>query len=155
MINNVDERQLGKRYQTKVRSFSGATTTDLEDYLKPLLRKKPDKIILVVGTNDIQHPPVADILKNIKRLMEQITESLPDCHIVISEIIKRKMKNGDENQAIAKKIAEFNKSLKSMNVDILQQQNILVEHLGMRGLHLNVQGNFQLTKNLNEKIRCI
>ena len=155
MIDNVDERQLGKRYQTKVRSFSGATTTDLEDYLKPLLRKKPDKIILVVGTNDIQHRPVADILKNIKRLMEQITESLPDCHIVISEIIKRKMKNGDENQAIAKKIAEFNKSLKSMNVDILQQQNILVEHLGMRGLHLNVQGNFQLTKNLNEKIRCI
>ena len=64
----------------------------------------------------IQHRPVADILKNIKRLMEQITESLPDCHIVISEIIKRKMKNGDENQAIAKKIAEFNKSLKSMNV---------------------------------------
>ena len=39
MINNVDERQLSKRYQTKVRSFSGATT-DLEDYLKPLLRKK-------------------------------------------------------------------------------------------------------------------
>ena len=155
MINNVDERQLGKRYQTKVRSFSGATTTDLEDYLKPLLRKKPDKIILVVGTNDIQHRPVADILKNIKRLMEQISESLPDCHVVISEIIKRKMKNGDENQAIAKKINEFNKSLKSMNVDILQQQNILVEHLGMRGLHLNVQGNFQLTKNLNEKIRCI
>ena len=83
MINNVDEGQLGKRYQTKVHSFSGATTTDLEDYLKPLLRKKPDKIVLVVGTNDIQHRPVADILKNVKRLMEQITESLPDCHIVI------------------------------------------------------------------------
>ena len=108
-----------------------------------------------MGTNDIHHRPVADISKSIKRLMEQITESLPDCHIVISEIIKRKMKNGDENQAIAKKIAEYNKSLKSMNVDILQQQNILVEHLGMRGLHLNVEGNFQLTKNLNEKIRCI
>eukprot|EP00112_Aurelia_sp_Birch-Aquarium-sp1_P005100 Seg158.2 transcript_id=Seg158.2/GoldUCD/mRNA.D3Y31 product="hypothetical protein" protein_id=Seg158.2/GoldUCD/D3Y31 len=142
MINNVDERKLGRRYQTKVRSFSGATTTDLEDYLKPLLRKKPDKIILVVGTNDIQHRPVADILKSIKGLMEQISESLPDCHIVISEIIKREMKNEDENQAIAKKIAEFNKSLKSMNVDILQQQNILVEHLGMRGLHLNIKEIF-------------
>ena len=118
-----------------MRSFSGPTTKDLEDYLKPLLGKKPDKIILVVGTNDIQHQPVVDVLKNIKPLMEQISESLPDCHIVVSEIIKRKMKNGDENQAIAKKIAEFNKSLKSMNVNILQHQNILVEHLGMRGLH--------------------
>ena len=135
MIDNVDERQLGTRYQTKVLTFSGATTKNLEDYLKPLLQIKPDKIILVVGTNDIQHRTVADILKNIKRLMEQISESLPDCHIVVSEIIKRKMKNGDENQAIAKKIAEFNKSLKSMNVNILQHQNILVEHLGMRGLH--------------------
>ena len=138
-----------------MRSFSGATTTDLEDYPKPLLRKKPVKIILVVGTNDIQHRPVADILKNIKRLTENILESLPDCHNVISEIIKRQMKNFNENQAIATKIAEFNKSLKSMKVDVLQQQNILFDHLGMKSLHLNAQGNSQLTKNLNEKIRCI
>ena len=138
-----------------MRSFSGATTIDLEDYLKPLLRKKPVKIILVVGTNDTKHRPVADILKNIKRLTEQISESLPDCHIVISEIIKRQMKNFNENQAIATKIAEFNKSLKSMKVIVLQQQSISVDRLGRKGLHLNAQGNYQLTKNLNEKIRCI
>ena len=72
-INNIDERKLGRRYPVKVRSFcsfSGATTADLEDYLKALLSKKPAKIILVVGTNDIQLRPVADILKNVKRLTE-------------------------------------------------------------------------------------
>ena len=42
-----------------------------------------------------------------------------------------------------------------MKVDVLQQQNTLVDHLAMKGLHSNAQGNSQLTKNLNEKIRCI
>ncbi|CAB4042005.1 Scavenger receptor cysteine-rich type 1 M130, partial [Paramuricea clavata] len=29
-----------------VESFSGATTSDMEDYLRPVLQKEPNKIIL-------------------------------------------------------------------------------------------------------------
>ena len=66
MLNNIDERTLSKRYTTKVRCFRGSTVNDLHDYIKPLIRKKPDKIILVIGTNDIQNESVADVLKGIK-----------------------------------------------------------------------------------------
>ena len=39
-----------------VKSFSGATVTDMEDYIKPIYRKSPEKIILHVGTNDLKTP---------------------------------------------------------------------------------------------------
>ena len=37
-----------------VKSFSGARTEDIEDYLKPLLRKEPEEIILHIGTKNIR-----------------------------------------------------------------------------------------------------
>ena len=37
-----------------VKSFSGATVDDMSDFLKPTLRKHPDKLIIHVGTNDIR-----------------------------------------------------------------------------------------------------
>ena len=33
--------------------YSGSTTDDMVDYIKPITRKKPDVIIMDVGTNDL------------------------------------------------------------------------------------------------------
>ena len=122
--------------------------TDLHDYIKPLLRKQPDKIILVIGTNDIAHEVVGDVLiKRIKLLVNFILEKLPKCHVIVSEIIRRgKYSNLNE------KISKFNHELKSMNIDILRQQNILFEHIGRRGLHLNPYDDTQLVKILLVKL---
>lgn len=38
-----------------VKSFSGAKIDDMEDYLKPLIRKNPYKMVLDVGTNNTTH----------------------------------------------------------------------------------------------------
>lgn len=52
-----------------VKSFSGAKTEDMEDYLKPLIRKEPDEIILHVGTNNVREEDsarmVADHIVNL------------------------------------------------------------------------------------------
>ena len=37
-----------------IKSFSGARVKDMEDYLKPLIRKEPDELILHMGTNNIR-----------------------------------------------------------------------------------------------------
>jgi hypothetical protein len=37
-----------------VKSFSGSKIEDMKDYLKPLNRRKPDKIILHIGTNNLK-----------------------------------------------------------------------------------------------------
>ena len=148
MISNINENTLSRRYQTKVRSFQGSTIKDLHDYIKPLLKKKPDKIVLVIGTNDMVNEKLPDILKSLKSLIDQILEALPDCDVVVSEVIVR-----SDNASLNGKITNFNKALKTMNVDILRQQNITKNHLGKRGLHLNFSGNLQLARNLIEKIR--
>ena len=54
MIKNI--QCLGKAvgHQVVVKSFSGATTKAMKDYLKPNLELSPDQVILHVGTNDLK-----------------------------------------------------------------------------------------------------
>ena len=87
--------------------------------------------------------------------MDMILEKLPDCHLVISEIIRRadSRLNDAELAKLNGKINTFNQSLKKMNVDILRQQNIIQDQLGRDGLHLNFNGNKQLALNIIEKLR--
>ena len=77
---------------TKVRCFNGSTIADLHDYLKPLIKKKPEKIILMVGTNDLMNLSAAEMTKSIKSLSDWILSSIPDCNIIVSEIVRREDK---------------------------------------------------------------
>ena len=44
MLQNLDERRLCKNnFNVKVRAFRGSTINDMYDYLKPLLRKEPER----------------------------------------------------------------------------------------------------------------
>ena len=101
-------------------------------------------------TNDIENSAVSEVLKAIKSLLDLILEKLPNCRIVVSEIIKR---DGKCKANTNGKINEFNSELKKMNIDILRQQNILPEHNNQSGLHLNQHGDGQLAKNIISKIR--
>ena len=38
------------------------------DYLKPLFKKAPEKLILVIGTNDMNKKTPEEILKRLKEL---------------------------------------------------------------------------------------
>ena len=148
MLSNINERTLSRKYKTKIRSFPGATVSDMFDYIKPLLKKRPEKIILVIGANDIEHKMYQEIIVEIKSLVAFIQERLPGCHVVISEVFKRADKKN-----LNSKIANFNKTLKVMNCDTLQQQNITFDLLGKRGFHLNFYGNRQLAMNIINKLK--
>ena len=57
MTKSLNGYEMAKKTNTNckiyVKSFSGATTADMEDYMKPSVRKSPDHFILHVGTNDL------------------------------------------------------------------------------------------------------
>ena len=148
ILRNINERTLSKNFNTKVRSFPGARVSDMFDYLKPLLRKKPGKIILVIGAYDVERNSAQTIMSEIRALTKFIHESTPHCHVVISEIFKR-----TDKRNLNGTINEYNKMLKTMNCDTLRQQNITLDHLGKRGFHLNFSGGKRLAKNIIEKIR--
>ena len=53
MIKGIQEYRISKEGRNvKVCAFPGATTDDMYDYLKLLLTKAPDNIILHIGTNN-------------------------------------------------------------------------------------------------------
>ena len=58
MLSGTEERRISKRdRKVKVKSFAGATIDDICDYIKPLLKKCPDNIILHVDTNNTVNEP--------------------------------------------------------------------------------------------------
>ena len=88
MLAAIDENWLttGKD-KIKVRFFPGARTDDTHDYMKPLLRKLLDYIILHIGTNDALDNTSREILDKILKMY--IQKELPKCKITIPTPIKR------------------------------------------------------------------
>ena len=99
-----------------VKSFGGANCTDMEDYLKPVVRKEPENIILHVGlTNDSNKSTSPDqIAQGIINLGIQINQDSPQTNITISEILPRTDKSNLLTKAsqindIVKKYCDQNK----------------------------------------------
>ena len=89
-----------------VKSFSGATIEDMEDYLKPVIRKEPESIVLHIGTNDLNKLSPKQVADSITNLGTQINEESPNTTIVISSILLRTNKPN-----LASKATEANKLL--------------------------------------------
>ena len=68
-LGKTIERTKGKKENIIVKSFPGATLNCMIHYVKPSIAKKPERIILHCGTND---------LKNVKKPAEEITNNIID-----------------------------------------------------------------------------
>ncbi|CAB4034407.1 Hypothetical predicted protein, partial [Paramuricea clavata] len=54
MLKNLKGYRMSKENKVKISTFPGSTTRDMYDYIKPVLRKKPDQVIIHVGTNSLR-----------------------------------------------------------------------------------------------------
>ena len=50
----------------------------MRDYLKPILRRNPHRIILHVGTNDTKHNKAKKIMDDIDSLCQEIKDTNPE-----------------------------------------------------------------------------
>ena len=132
-----------------VKPFPGATVSDMEDFVKPLTRRSPDKMILHVGTNDLRNNSSPKIIADsIVNIVTQIKEDSPGTAVGISAILVR---NG--NNELAAKATQTNNILKGYcsrnRIPFLSNSNMNhASHLNMRGLHLNRHGSLTLQQNL-------
>ena len=136
-----------------VKSFSGATTSDMEDYLKPILRKEPNKIILHAGTNDITHLTAQRVAEGVLNLGIQVNQDSLSTELVISDILPR-----TDKPNLMLKVNEANKIVKSF---CLENNWAFIDHksfnstcLNTRGLHLNRKGTSIIASNISNYINA-
>ena len=80
ILAGIDENRLTTgKYKVKVRYFPGARTDDMYDYIKALLRKLPDYVILHIRTNDALNSTSREILDKILKLKTYMQKELPKC----------------------------------------------------------------------------
>ena len=145
MIKNIQGTYLGKvvGHWVVVKSFSGATTKAMKDYLKPKLELSLDQVILHVGTNDLKSKEPQQVAGSVVDLPRQI-ENSSNATVIISELVSKRDRF---NEAVKR----VNKQLKFycwQNVwKFIQHQNISEKELNKGRLHLNFKGNPQFFKN--------
>ena len=130
-----------------VKSFSGSKVNDMQDYLKPLLRRNPHQIILHVGTNDIKSEKSPDqLVEGIVKLVCQVREKSAHIKVAISALTIRK-----DGHLIQTKVNQTNNLLNSFcsdnNVDFINHTNIDLDCLNRGGLHLNRRGSMIMQRN--------
>ena len=130
-----------------VKSFSGAHIADMEDYLKPLLRKEPDKINLHVGSNNIRDESPRSVAEGIVNLVTQIQQDFPtSTHLTISPLLPM-----SDNLEFNDKIKEANKILKSFcssrGFKLLRIKKYRLDLCNRRGVYLNRKGSSLLSNS--------
>ena len=85
MISGLREAKLSRNRKVKVRFLLGVKTEDLMFHLIPWLNKKPDNIILHIGTSDGPYSNENAIYVEIKKIKELIRTHYPDCQLQIIE----------------------------------------------------------------------
>ena len=130
--------------------FPGALVEDMEDYLKPLLKKKPSHLILHVGTNHTTNCSSDNVVARILNFKEWIKTQLLDWRIIISLPIRCV-----DNSKADKPIADVNEKMKELGSVFLNNSNITKELLGRKGLHLNARGIARFAMNLLGKLNSL
>ncbi|RUA05524.1 MAG: hypothetical protein DSY43_04440, partial [Gammaproteobacteria bacterium] len=149
IIQPIRGWDLSSSTKVVVKSFSGATTEDMEDFIKPILRKEPENVILHVGTNDVLSlgpKMTADGIINIAR---QIEEESPTTSISISGLIVRK---ADGNNSTATTNNYLTQACRKFHWNFINNDNITLDHLNRGGLHLIKSGSSLLAKNFKSFI---
>ena len=132
----------------RIRNFPGTTADDLNYQVHSMLRKKPKRIIVHIGTNDNTSSTSREILDKLLKLKTLVKETLPETEVTFSTptIIS-------DNGKAARTVRNLCDHLLDLNMDILDSRNITSKHLGRKGLHLNKAGFTRLAKNIIYKLR--
>ena len=120
LLNGIHERGHPKKHNIKVKDHGGATTRDMVDHAKPVLRRAPDTIILHCGTNDlISNVKMIEQMEEILIIAKQESSSVK---IVRSSVVTR------ADQTSIKKVTKLNSKLRSFRnengITLIDHSNI-------------------------------
>ena len=151
ITRNIIGKKLSRNQNVNAFSFSGATIDDMVDFAKPVIKRKPKKIILHVGTNNLKMDQPKKIKNKVAGLVDSIKAEHPSIDVAVSSIIFR-----SDDQSLNSKIDEVNRRLSSFcqskNWVFINNSNIKEDSLNRSGLNLNWKGAYRLASNFREYI---
>lgn len=140
---------MAEEHRVVVKSFAGATTSDMSHYVKPTLDKKPYQIILHAGTNDIGKLSPSEIADNIVNLAREI-ESSTDTQVIISELVTRSdLSASGDVDAVNKRLRKF---CNQRQWHFIRHDDIHSTDLNRGGLHLGETGIAKMYNNFANKL---
>ena len=82
-----------KNNDVKVYAHPGSTTVDMLDYIKPIVRGKPDVLVIHTGTNDLKNG--VNTMKEVRQLVKCMKEldKEEEVKIGFSSVINRSDRN--------------------------------------------------------------
>ena len=192
LLDGIDERKLRN---TKVRIYPGAGVDDMFYNIFPLLRKRPENVIIHAGTNNAMPEEPYVIVEKLMKLKNFIDSILPGCNVILSGLIDSILPgcnvilsglidsilpgcnvilsglidsilpgcnvtlcglidryDDEKTQDTAQTV---NDMLSNCVVRLINNNNILREHLGRKGLHMNPYGTGKLAINLIRVLKTL
>jgi len=160
ITDNAEWSELFENPLIKNRGIGGDDTDGILDRLGEVTESGPDKIFLLIGTNDLAYGKKGDyILENYKKIIESIKKNAPDCSLYIQSILP--VDDALHYTRPNKEIIKINEELKllaqeySMTyIDIWStfkdKNGMLDKSYSLDGLHLNGAG-YEVWKKIIEK----
>ena len=81
-LNNINTRGISKKENMKVLNHPGATSEDLKDFINPTIRRKPNMVVLHIGTNDISEniDTISNLHTIVKRILKKSASTTICCY---------------------------------------------------------------------------
>ena len=135
------------RYKFRIKPYGGAVSEDLVDHIRPTLRRKPDVIVIHIGTNDITNDNCSSLQINPNKIRELVTELSQSTKIVLSSIILRHDKS-NINVTVNRENEIIKQFCKTNKLDLIDKSNIKDQNLyGKKKFQLNDVGTSLLAYN--------
>ena len=148
MLNGIKENGFrNDKFEVDLKYFSGAKASDIANKMDTLLNKKPDCVVLHVGTNNAPIMTSSGIIGEILSIKHRIEKELPNAKVVISTPIIR-----TDNGKAALTIKNLNQHIRELDIEIIENSNITFRDLGKKGLHLAKYGKSKLVENMMKKL---
>ena len=113
---------------------------DMQVVVQLLVRRKPDKVIIHVGTNNLNKDRPKHIKNKTAELVENIRTQEPTVQMAVFSIVRRV-----DRQRLNESISQVNKALetvcKSNGWDFISQEIFSMDYLNNSGLHFTT-GDF-------------
>ena len=157
IVKHVEVQRVQQSMQYKqrvyVKYFNGADIQDMTDFSKPIIRRKPDKVILHIGTNEIgkKEKEAEQIAREIYDLAEDIEAE--NITVAISELTPRA--DSEQNQVKSAAVnVELGRLCARGRIPLIKHNNIdATKHLNGSKLHLNKYGTSLLARNYVKFLR--